>query len=135
MARPARLSSLSIDALFKLRDDVVAALSQKADALKRELAALGSDYATVGRIAIYGKKSLKGRKLAPKYRDPKTGATWAGRGVRPRWLVAGLKAGKKLEDFSVDRGGASRKKLRRKALRRKTLRRRTLRRKTLRRKR
>ena len=110
---------MPFDALLKLRNDVVAALSTNADALKRELAALGSDYATVCRIAIYGRKSLRGRKIAPKYRDPATGETWAGRGARPRWLVARLKAGKKLENFSVDRARTSRKKVRRKTLRRK----------------
>jgi hypothetical protein len=51
----------SVKALSKLRDEVAAALSRKADALKQELASLGSDYAEVGRIALYGKKSLKGR--------------------------------------------------------------------------
>jgi DNA-binding protein H-NS len=117
MARPSKLSSMSVDSLFKLRDEVTAALGRRAEALKKELASLGSDYAEVGRIAIFGRKksSLKGRKVAPKYRDPGTGETWAGRGARPRWLVARLKAGKKLEDFSVDkaakRGG---KKVRRK---------------------
>jgi hypothetical protein len=43
-----------------------AALSQRAEALKKQLAALGSDYAEVGRIAIYRRKkqgSLKGRKV------------------------------------------------------------------------
>jgi hypothetical protein len=52
MARPKILSLLSIDALFKLRDDVMAAIASKADALKKELAAIGSDYARVDRIAI-----------------------------------------------------------------------------------
>jgi len=51
------LASMSVDALLKLRDDIGAALSRKADALKKELVSLGSDYAEVGRIAIYGKKS------------------------------------------------------------------------------
>ena len=31
-----------------------------------------------------GKK--EGSKVAPKYRDPNTGATWTGRGKAPRWL-------------------------------------------------
>ena len=61
MARPQKLSLLSIDALLKLRDDVAAALGRKADALKKELSSLGSDYAEVGRIAVYGKK----KRLAP----------------------------------------------------------------------
>lgn len=29
---------------------------------------------------------LKGRKLEPKYRDPETGKTWAGRGRKPSWM-------------------------------------------------
>jgi len=46
--------------------------------------------------------ALKGRKLPPRYRNPKNGKeTWAGRGHRPRWLVAALKGGKKLEAFAV----------------------------------
>jgi DNA-binding protein H-NS len=102
MAKPQNLSLLSIEALFKLRDDVAAALGRKADALKKELASLGSDYAEVGRIAIYGKKSLKGRKAPIKYRD-KSGNAWAGRGALPRWLTAAIKAGAKRDDFLVDK--------------------------------
>jgi DNA-binding protein H-NS len=104
MARPKTLSLLSVEALFKLRDSVTAALARRADALKKELASLGSDYAEVGRIAVYGKKksSLKGRKVAIKYRD-KSGNTWAGRGAQPRWLTAAIKAGKKRDDFLVDK--------------------------------
>ena len=46
--------------------------------------------------------ALKGRKLPPRYRNPKNRKeTWAGRGNRPRWLVAALKGGKKLETFAV----------------------------------
>lgn len=30
---------------------------------------------------------LKGRALDPKYKDPATGKTWAGRGKIPKWLV------------------------------------------------
>ena len=45
---------------------------------------------------------LKDRKLPPRYRNPKNRKeTWAGRGHRPRWLVAALKGGKKLETFAV----------------------------------
>lgn len=46
--------------------------------------------------------ALKGKKLPPKYRNPKNHAeTWAGRGNRPRWLVAALKNGKKLDALAV----------------------------------
>jgi DNA-binding protein H-NS len=115
MSRPQNLSLLSVDALFKLRDDVAAALGQKADALKKQLSALGSDYAEVGRIAIYGKKSkLKGRKAPVKYRD-KSGNRWSGRGATPRWMVAAMKTGATRDDFLVDKpAGKAAKKSRRK---------------------
>lgn len=34
-----------------------------------------------------GKSSRKGQTVAPKYRDPSTGATWTGRGKAPRWIA------------------------------------------------
>jgi DNA-binding protein H-NS len=103
MARQSKLSFLSLDALLKLRDKVTVILNKKAKALQKQISSMGSDYAEVGRIAVYGRRGnpSKGRKVTPKYRDPATGETWAGRGLRPRWLVARLKGGKKLEDFTV----------------------------------
>jgi hypothetical protein len=45
-------------------------------------------------------------KVAPKYRNPDNPSeTWAGRGLRPRWLATALKAGKRLEYFSIAEGG------------------------------
>jgi DNA-binding protein H-NS len=112
MARAKKLALLSVEALFKLRDDVAAALSQKAEVLKKELRSLGEDYAEVGRIAIYGRKRLKGRKAPIKYRD-KSGNTWAGRGAQPRWLTAAIKAGAKRDDFLVDKSARKVRKKRR----------------------
>jgi DNA-binding protein H-NS len=116
MARPSKLASMSVEALIKMRDDVAATLGQKADALKKELASLGSDHAQIGRIAVHGKKkTLAGRKVPIKYWD-KAGNTWAGRGAQPRWLTAAIKAGAKRDDFLVDKSAAkkARKKTRRK---------------------
>ena len=46
--------------------------------------------------------ALKGKKLPPRYRNPKNRKeTWAGRGNRPRWLAAALKGGRKLEAFAI----------------------------------
>lgn len=45
--------------------------------------------------------ALAGVKVAPKYRDPATGATWTGRGMKPRWLAAAIDGGKSLADFAV----------------------------------
>lgn len=33
------------------------------------------------------KGPLKGNTVAPKYRDPQTGATWTGRGKPPLWIA------------------------------------------------
>jgi DNA-binding protein H-NS len=46
----------------------------------------------------------KGVKVQPKYRHPETGATWAGRGMAPKWLAAELAKGRKLEDFLISAG-------------------------------
>lgn len=44
----------------------------------------------------------KGSKLKPKYRNPANrDETWAGRGLKPKWLVGLMSKGKKLEDFAV----------------------------------
>jgi DNA-binding protein H-NS len=104
MAKRAKktLASMSVDALLKLRVEIGAVLSRKADDLKTELKAIGADYADVGRIAVYGKKSLTGRKVPVKYRD-KSGNTWAGRGAQPRWLTEAIRQGRKREDFLVDK--------------------------------
>ncbi len=39
--------------------------------------------------------------VAPKYRDPVTGATWTGRGKQPKWLAQALVDGKNLADFNI----------------------------------
>jgi DNA-binding protein H-NS len=99
------LASMSVDALLKLRDDIGKVLSRKASELKRQLSRLGEEIGTrkQGRGS-----SLKGRKLAVKYRD-KLGHTWAGRGVLPIWLREKLKAGAKLEAFAVHKERSLRK--------------------------
>ena len=40
--------------------------------------------------------------VSPKYRNPdQPSETWAGRGKQPRWLVAQLDLGRRIEDFSI----------------------------------
>jgi DNA-binding protein H-NS len=106
MARPSNLSSMSVEALLKLRDDIGATLSRKADELKGQLSRL------TGRGDVGGGRkkgrATKGRKVAAKYQDSE-GNTWAGRGAQPRWLTAAIKSGKKREDFLIDKSAASRK--------------------------
>jgi DNA-binding protein H-NS len=97
------LSSASVDALLKLRDEVEKALSRRAKELHDQLLRLGHAPTLRGRRSL-----LKGRKVAVKYRD-RSGNTWAGRGAQPVWLREKLKAGAKLEDFAVHKTAASRK--------------------------
>jgi len=62
------------------------------------------DLETKGRITstgTKGKSSTAGRTVAPKYKDPASGSTWSGRGLKPKWLMAALAVGKKIEDFSI----------------------------------
>jgi DNA-binding protein H-NS len=100
MPKP-NLSSMSVDALLKLREDIGRALDRKAIELRSQLSMLGQ--------APRG--SVKGRKVPPKYRSP-SGETWAGRGARPRWLVAAIKKGKKVENFLIDKSARRRAKRR-----------------------
>lgn len=56
-----------------------------------------------GRAAPDSRKGKGGgpSKVAPKYRDPVTGSTWTGRGLKPKWLVAALETGKSIEEFAI----------------------------------
>jgi DNA-binding protein H-NS len=48
------------------------------------------------------KSKLKGTHVAPKFRDPKTGATWTGRGLAPAWI----KNVKDRSKFAIDGSSA-----------------------------
>jgi len=102
------LKSMTIDALVGLRGKIDALLTSKvADerrSLETELVKLSRVDMGSGRSKAAFGRGVRG-KVAPKYRNPENpGETWAGRGLKPRWLAAALKSGKKLEDFSI--GGA-----------------------------
>jgi DNA-binding protein H-NS len=107
MAKP-NLANMSVDGLLTLRTEVGDALSRRAKELESQLSRLGGEIGSRGKTR---KSSLKGRKVAVKYRD-KSGNTWAGRGAQPVWLRDKLKAGAKLEVFAVHKGVGSRKKSR-----------------------
>jgi DNA-binding protein H-NS len=73
--------------------------------------ALESHLSKLGRFQV-GKSTSKAargaRAVAPKYRNPENPAeTWAGRGLKPRWLATAIKSGKKLEDFLIPGAAAS----------------------------
>ena len=99
------LGAMSVEQLLQLRDDVGKELNRKSTELRSQLARLGGEIASIGGRG----SSLKGKKVPAKYRD-RAGNTWAGRGARPRWLVAAIKEGKKLEDFSIEKTTTGRKR-------------------------
>jgi DNA-binding protein H-NS len=94
------LSGMTVEALMDLRKRVDEMLHHRRAELEKQL----ERFAVVGggRVVRGGASVLKGRKVPPKYRGP-SGETWAGRGARPRWLVAAIKGGKKLDDFLIDK--------------------------------
>jgi DNA-binding protein H-NS len=104
------LSGMSVEALMDLRQRVDEMLLERHDDLQKQLERMGGAIAVVGGRG--GGSHLKGRKVPPKYRGP-SGETWAGRGARPRWLVAAIKGGKKLDDFLIDKSARKGRKKRR----------------------
>jgi len=92
------LIAMSVEDLLQLRDNIARVLGQKASQLQHDLAALGVD--VDGGRNGRRQSAMKGKTVAPKYRGP-GGETWAGRGARPRWLVALLKDGHSLDDFAI----------------------------------
>jgi DNA-binding protein H-NS len=110
--KPINLQKLSIDKLSRLRDQVDVIIHEK---VAEERLAVQGRLGRLDRLAGVRVKGVRGRirgALPPKYRNPENPAeTWAGRGLKPRWLAAALEAGKTLEEFGVE---ASTRKPRRK---------------------
>ena len=88
---------MTVEALMDLRKRVDETLHKRRAEIEKQLEMLGG-----ARVVRGGASVLKGRKVPPKYRGPSS-ETWAGRGARPRWLVAAIKGGKKLDDFLIDK--------------------------------
>jgi DNA-binding protein H-NS len=105
------LTNLSISELIKLRDELDGMIVEKARAEKKLLlerirTIQQIEHSTLERerrSPSRPERSLKkgGVKAIPKYQDPKTGQTWAGRGKQPRWLRKAIEAGTPLEDFRI----------------------------------
>ena len=68
------------------------------NALKRELLMLENGSSN-GHIEKPAKRAKKKARVAVKYRDPKSGGTWSGRGRMASWLAEKVKAGEKVEKY------------------------------------
>jgi DNA-binding protein H-NS len=97
------LKTMSISKLMDLREKVEATLASKVSEERRALQSRLMNLGNVGPGTAAGHRGGIRGKVEPKYRNPKNpGETWAGRGLKPRWLVTAIKAGGKLEDFSIE---------------------------------
>ena len=88
----ANLKGMNVEALMGLRNQVDKRLLECRAEIEKQLAAFP------GPKSNSGKSSLKGKKVPPKYRSP-SGETWAGRGARPKWLVAASEEGQEDGEF------------------------------------
>ena len=98
-----RWTSLSIDELWKLHEEIAAKLK---DAIEAERARLDERLRKIE--SAHNLSMLNSEhpypKVPPKYQNPENHAeTWSGRGRRPRWLRDQIQAGKGLDDFAIRR--------------------------------
>jgi DNA-binding protein H-NS len=114
-AKKAELESMSLDDLWSLHEKISAILSARVKAetheLEKRLAVLNRGIAFVAQSGDSqplqnGKARRKYPRVLPKYRNPQTSETWSGRGKRPRWLVAAVKSGRKIEEFRIGAGSS-----------------------------
>jgi DNA-binding protein H-NS len=100
--------SWSLDELWALHGEISGLLSTRIRTEKRELekrlAALTRgtiDTGNLDNLRPDGKRRRQYPPVLPKYRNPQTSETWSGRGKRPKWLVAAVKSGRKVEEFRI----------------------------------
>ena len=104
------LKSMSVAKLQDLKSQIEATISEKIRVRRQELESELSNLAGYGGSGRRGRPGGRMGPVAPKYRNPDNPAeTWAGRGLKPRWLTAAMKGGKKLEDFAIAPGTAASK--------------------------
>jgi DNA-binding protein H-NS len=96
---------LSTEELWVLREKVAATLNAKIIAGKKVLEDRLSQLN--GRFRVEQTSETPKRRsyptVLPKFQNPEQlSETWAGRGKKPRWLVAQLKSGKQIDDFRIE---------------------------------
>jgi len=100
--KQAELDRMGTDDLWSLHVEVSQVLQQRIQQEKLRLEE---------RLKLLQIPVVSGRRpyppVRPKYRNPdQPSETWAGRGKRPRWLVAKLKSGKRINDFRIKRAAS-----------------------------
>jgi DNA-binding protein H-NS len=98
-------SSMSVDKLWQLHEEISQVLSARLTSEKRELEKRLAQLrrAPQGESASPASERRKYPRVFPKYRNPnEPSETWSGRGKQPRWLAAALKTGHKIEEFVIN---------------------------------
>ena len=90
------LDRMSTDDLWSLHVEISQLLQQRIHMEKMRL----EERLKQLRAPVSGRRPYP--EVAPKYRNPEEPSeTWAGRGKQPRWLVAQLRSGKRIDDFRI----------------------------------
>ncbi len=100
-----KLESRSVDELIALHQEINEKLNAKVleqrRTLESELAKLNRFHGGTARAkSAFGNGART--PVAPKYRNPENPSeTWAGRGLKPRWLKTAIESGKNADDFLI----------------------------------
>jgi DNA-binding protein H-NS len=110
-SEPEELAGLSVEELISLNERIAKMVSDRIGTEKKDLeykleAIHRFEERTLARRrseqADAGSADMRRRpKASPKYRNPETGETWAGRGMQPRWMRQAIEAGHGQEDFRI----------------------------------
>jgi DNA-binding protein H-NS len=111
------LDTMSLDELWSLHEEISRLLSARIRAekleLEKRLAVLHrgmapSEQQTDADSMPFAKTRRKYPRVLPKYRNSQSPSeTWSGRGKLPRWLVAAMKSGRRVEEFRIADAGVS----------------------------
>ncbi|AWV85217.1 H-NS histone family protein [Acinetobacter radioresistens] len=104
------ISELSVEDLKRLQLEAEALIASKKDqavdeAYEQVLEIAENVGLTIEQLLEFGaqkRKKTTRKSVEPRYRNTENPEeTWTGRGKQPRWLVAALEKGAKLEDFLI----------------------------------
>jgi DNA-binding protein H-NS len=102
MASNYNFAAMSVDALWQLHEELRVVLAAKMTVQRDDLDARLQDLAQFSSTSKRAIGALQ-PKAGPVYRNPdQPQQIWSGRGLRPRWLVFQLAAGRALDEFRVD---------------------------------
>lgn len=100
------------DALLRQQQEIAKSIAEFQSAQRssviNEIKTLMAQHGiTAADLTVTGRKSAPSgdkepTKVAAKYRDPATGSTWTGRGLKPRWLVAAIESGRTQDEFLIE---------------------------------